>query len=133
MRPNQCSPCITSIRIHWSTRNQLVFEMTSTRATAPYGPAPMERHVHISWKHIANNCRLINPVFSRRYAGVISNFFICVKMAKRWLQHSFIATCVTCFLWFSVSVKLSNVFSKIPLKKKKCTDDYLCEQHVCLE
>lgn len=117
---NQCPPCISSIRIHWSTKKQqLVFDITSTKATAPFLDVhAWRKHVNASWEHIANNCLQINPVFSPRHAGGHFYLFILYKMSKRWVQPSFIATCVTLLLvMFSPCQTVRCIFQKFQFKK----------------
>lgn len=69
--------CLRSVRLHQSTKiNLFLTWVYKDRAPAPcQRPTTTENAEHTFWEQVTNNCRLIDPIFFPRYAGVLSTVF----------------------------------------------------------
>lgn len=124
----QCPPCISSIRIHWSTRNKLVFDMTSTKATAPF----MEVHAWRSMATLLGNTLQITAYWSILFSlpdmqGIISTFFYtCKNVQKTSAAFLYINMCDFASCEFQLVSNCRMYFPKCQFKKKKNTKMVLC-------
>lgn len=116
----------------WNEKSLSDMDAQAQMATAPC-PGPFSTKKHVSHGCLGSHLKQLPTVLfcPPDVQGSFISFYTCINVQKMGAPLLYSKSCDLLVVIFSRCQTVKCIFNISVLKK--CTDDYLCKQHVCLE